>query len=69
MNGFKVYFTLVDEIGNNDVENEIGEGAAKKTKCWNGYDSRSICPFSNPIAEVASGDKSDNKSNDHLEHT
>ncbi len=62
-------FTLVGEIGDDDVKNEIGERAAKKANGWNGYDSGSICPFSNPITEVASGDESDNESDDHLEHT
>ena len=68
MNGLKVRFALIDEIGNNDVENEIGEGATKKTDGWNGYDSWPIGPFSNPISEVAPGDDSDHESNDHLDH-
>ena len=66
VNGLKVRFALIDEIGNNDAGNEIGE-AAKKTDGWNGYDSRSIGPFSNPLP-VASGDHSDHESHDHLKH-
>ena len=50
MNGLKVRFALINEIGNNDVENEIGKCATKKTDGWNGYYSWSIGPFSDPIS-------------------
>jgi hypothetical protein len=61
-------FTLVDEMGDDDVKNEIGEGAAKKADGWDGYDSGSIGPFCDPIAEVASGGVADDEGDEDLEH-